>query len=409
MLLLQYLKDNYPTFTDTELTAKFLEDFGVDVSVEDDLYLFKYNQILVKWSPMVEECRGIILRHTSDWEVVSLPHNKFYNFSEQRCSLKELTGTEKFVEKADGTCIQVWYDSVQNRWRASTLGTISPLQFNGSGPTFDQLFWKVSGLCPAILPFGQTHLFELCSIFNAIVNIYPTDRCYYHGSRSLRTGEYLDAYEIVKSESILKPKEFDFSGLTQAQILEQIENIPSGELGSVPEGCVVYVANRPVAKLKRRDYLSKHGIMTGNPRHVAKCLVELFFIGGLDDVYSTLHDSHKNFTERLSAKVSKWSADAIRLAPLFSLETTRKDHAEQVKLLKHEEIVSRFPEFFFKRERYVCGPNSFTQFLTDKQNHAGQFSDDYKYNFEHVLDELKNLYFEGAIDGKSERRSPPGT
>lgn len=409
MIIEKYLNDNFSDTTFLNLKEHFAS-IGVKVVQEKDLYLFQYDQISVVWSELTEECRGVILRHSDKWEIVSLPHSKFFNFSEARCKISELSDDCKYLEKADGTCIQVWYNSEISEWRCSTLGTITTGTYGASPFTFSELFWRVSKIDTSKLEFGYTHLFELCSVYNAVVNIYSTDRCYYHGSRNIKTGEYSDFYESVKTSSILKPNEFDFSGLTQLEILEAIEAIPSGnEFGSVPEGCVVYKNNKPVAKLKRSEYVSKHGIMTGNPRYVAKCLIELFFIGKLDDVYSTLHQSHKNFAERLAVQVSKWSADIVRLSSKFNEQDSPKEHALKVQALKSsEEVVRMFSDFFFKRQ-WIFGTRTFTEYLTTKNSYAGNFSTEYKYNFENVLDELKNLYFEGAIDGESEGRSQIST
>lgn len=401
MLIDNYLNDKFSDATLLEIKEHFAS-IGVKVVQEKDLYLFQYDQISVVWSPLTEECRGVILRHSDMWRIVSLPHSKFFNFSESRCKIPSLEPSYKYLEKADGTCIQIWYDSEMADWRCSTLGTITTGSYGSSPYTFAELFWKTSKIDTSKLEVGYTHLFELCSIYNAVVNIYSSDRCYYHGSRNLESGKYSDFYDSIQSSTILRPTEFDFSGLSQSQILETIEVIPSGDkFGSVPEGCVVYKDGMPVAKLKRAEYISKHGIMTGNPRYVAKCLIELFFIGKLDDVYSTLHQSHKDFAERLALQVSKWSADIVRLSPNFSLESSPKEHALTVQSLRSEEVVKLFSNFFYNKD-WLLGPKSFTEYLTHKQLQAGNFSLEYKYNFEMVLPELKNLYFEGAINGESE-------
>ena len=64
----------------------------------------------------IHECRGLIARRNQNlmiWEIVSRPFDKFFNQNEGASPVKDdpsfnaLCDEFSFVEKADGTCVQV--------------------------------------------------------------------------------------------------------------------------------------------------------------------------------------------------------------------------------------------------------------------------------------------------------------
>lgn len=203
----KYFKDGESgVFEDApvELISHFLDKFGVDVKKENDLYLLKYNMITAKWSfPITHECRGSILRYDGKWERVSFPWSKFFNLGEGLSPLTDNVLFEKHVDefllrsKEDGTGIQIWFDNKKNEWRASTLGTITPLPIDGfSNVTFADLFWKTFGeeARAKLYEHGNkdyTYLFELCCYQNRIVSKYPDNRIYLLGIRHKISGVYL--------------------------------------------------------------------------------------------------------------------------------------------------------------------------------------------------------------------------
>lgn len=187
-----------------DLVTHFLEKFGVDVKKESNLYLLKYNMLIVKWScPITHECRGIILRYDKKWEIVSRPWGKFWNLGEGMSPLTDDRIFEKHVDefqlrsKEDGTGIQVWFDEAMGQWRASTFGTITPQPVDGfSSVTFADLFWQTFGedAKAKLNEYGNkdyTYIFELCCYQNRIVTKYPDNRIYLLGIRHKISGVYL--------------------------------------------------------------------------------------------------------------------------------------------------------------------------------------------------------------------------
>lgn len=196
MLLIDYL--NGLDLSDDELVSHFATEFGVKVKIENDLFLFKYDQLGAKWDkPLVRECRGVILRKMTDgsFKVVSRPFDKFFNLHEGHCSVNDETDLTGYslVQKADGTNIRWFWDEVRNEWRCSTLGTISAQACGDSSWTFEELFKRTItdfDLFVSELNKEYTHLFELCTVENRIVTKYPEDTIFYLISRHNQSGDY---------------------------------------------------------------------------------------------------------------------------------------------------------------------------------------------------------------------------
>ncbi len=104
-------------------------------------YTFKYDQTLCDdWDdPAVNECRGAIIERADGWYRRSYPFDKFFNQQESMSPVSSparftsLCDKMTFVEKADGSCIQMWCRN--SIWHVSTLA-------RASNPDFDSRFTK---------------------------------------------------------------------------------------------------------------------------------------------------------------------------------------------------------------------------------------------------------------------------
>lgn len=134
--MLSYLHRNFPPYNwidsskiiyesnkwnDQLLKDKIFKDLGVNTKIEGILYQFKYEVCVVReWTVEVDDCRGLIVSRNSEekrWDIASIPFSKFFNREEKQCiySSKQLFEQDlnqfSLTEKADGTCIQLWYGS----------------------------------------------------------------------------------------------------------------------------------------------------------------------------------------------------------------------------------------------------------------------------------------------------------
>lgn len=123
--LYDYLNEHFEVdpIVDAEIAgpvveSHFWQKYQVYAKWEGDFFLFKYSQTIIEsWDPKhVQECRGIIVERARDskrWEIVSRPFGKFFNQQEGECpvnnnpTFNKLCNEFYFVEKADGTCVQV--------------------------------------------------------------------------------------------------------------------------------------------------------------------------------------------------------------------------------------------------------------------------------------------------------------
>lgn len=145
--LIVFLEKRFPCveygkgWNNGDLTHSMFVEFGVNVQIEGLFYQMKYEMtVLTNWSVVCQQCRGIIVtRHEGAWRIASLPFFKFFNQNEVECPLSNaktfdaMASDISFVEKADGTGIQLWYcgeDALQRsldlmRQEQSEDGTIS--------------------------------------------------------------------------------------------------------------------------------------------------------------------------------------------------------------------------------------------------------------------------------------------
>jgi T4 RnlA family RNA ligase len=350
MELLNYLNENFfGPFEDGFLVEHFQTNFGVDVKISGDLFLFKYDQIEANWNKTItSDCRGTILKYVYNvgWEIVSRPWRKFHNLGEFRCSIKrfEEYSEGELWEKLDGSCIQVY--NLEGNTKYSTLGSIDTTNVADYNFTFSELFARLSNNFQ--IEEGCTALFELCTPYNQIVTKYETERVYFLGVYNNNTGEISEKYNEELSNLFQhKPTKFKVKDIAKNEedLLKWVEEQSDNSVyGKNPEGFVLYLNSYPIAKIKNRKYLALHHIMTGDSKYVMKNLVRLFFTGKLDDVESELTDLQKEFLEKLKVYFKNVSTDVRTLQEKISKDMTKKDYA----LAVQGSPVARFQGYFFE-------------------------------------------------------------
>ena len=316
-LLLEHLHTLPASSTPESIEAHFREKFGVVVRNEGDLYLFKYHQMDANWTePLTSECRGTIARRSlGAWELVSRPFDKFFNLNQGRCPVFEQKELEarlpecSLVEKADGTCIQLWWDTCQGGWRASTLGTITTGDVPEQDYTFSDLFWMVSGISSAaLLKKGTTYIFELCCDENRIVTKYDVNQVVLLGARGTHCGLYVDPSNLSSQvrwwmAEVRLARHVPVASLnihTRDDLITYVESESERDQDGVeyPEGYVLYDPDGvPLAKLKNQRYLALHHTSGGDIGCSKNKIVDAIFLGFIDDVYEPLTDRLKAFAD----------------------------------------------------------------------------------------------------------------
>jgi hypothetical protein len=361
--------------------------------------------LAAKWQHDVShECRGMILRNSVDgWEIMSHPFNKFFNQHEGHCRIfhPETFANDcanlSFAEKADGTCIQVWWDKYKQEWRISTLGAITTMALHDTGTTFDTLFRRVVGDdFFTNLVKGRTYILELCTKLNRVVTRYPKDIAYILGirdvsghflARDVIEQEYINFFSHIESVTLPQFGHFSDLGISSLDEAQKYVESKTGDisLGEYPEGFVVYDNFGPVCKMKNANYLALHHSLS-DAACTRKAVVAAFFQGNMDDLYAALPEEF----QKAADKLKDWLADFkvylnSQVANSFKSQpfNSRKDYALYVQGLPERERM--FQAFFFSNQPNVCDPT---------RNLADDFSAWVQKNWEKYDDYWKKICYE---------------
>ena len=372
--LITYLENNHQN--PERLAEDFLERFGVNVRSEGDLHLFKYHQFEANWQEAVtHHCRGHIVRFTDHgWQLMSRPFDKFFNQAEGHCPVFEEAEFNRrlpgmtLVEKADGTCLQLWHDG--ERWRVSTLGTITTSHVQDQPFTFEELFWRTISLKPENLSLDPdwTILLELCCDENRIVTKYEQNHAVALAIRNRKTGKYelkledvnqasfglfLALQSVHSGESIalrlpqfVRPADHGLRSLEDVVAFVEEESTKAEQYGEYAEGFVAYENGRPIAKFKNERYMSLHHV-GGDIGHSKNKIVDAFFLGHLDDVYPVLTDRLKGFADDL---IKLYEGEVERVKEVGAKVGSEKfeSRKEYALFIKGSEISKTIEGFFFE-------------------------------------------------------------
>lgn len=226
--------------------------------------IFSYGQFDSDMSlPLVQECRGIILREGT-WEVVAHTFDKFFNVGEVNAADIDW-GTARVQEKIDGSLIKVW--NADDGWHISSNNMIDAFDI----PVIDCAAGQLSGVC--FESFGdlfihtlrrsghanllQTlnkdycYMFEVVSPYNRVVVEWERPEVFHIGTRDMRTQE-----ELNVDCGVQKPREFNLHSLEET--LAAAEVLPENN-----ERYVVVDAQWHRVKIKSPRYVLNFHLRTG--------------------------------------------------------------------------------------------------------------------------------------------------
>ncbi len=361
--LLALLNKEFPTSEGLRLA--FLERFGVHVRQEENLFQFKYDMIAAKWSqPIVMECRGTIVRLTNQgWRVVARPLDKFFNLEEGHCPLSKPDAFARVApqlearEKVDGACIQLWYDTEQERFRASSLGTITTEVMRPSSLTLGELFFQAASFDFDKLDRAITWIFELHTTHTPSITDYDEPQCVLLAGRHTESGDYLPPEDpryqsaLASAPQVRPPAHISLAPLqllTHAQLRIWVESqaIADKIPGHWPEGYVLYLDRIPLAKVKTARYLQRLHIRSNNEDLGRKMVVESILTGSLDDLRAHLPAPLQTFADRVETKVQKDFENAQRA--LLELSGKSFENQRDYALAVQAKVARPFQGFFFQ-------------------------------------------------------------
>jgi len=328
-ILVDYIRNNKEWRA--ELSAK-----PYCISIKDDgpYTLFSYNQIDSDFKlPIVQVCRGIILRDCESGDPITVCHafDKFFNYNEPNAHSVDWN-TARIQEKIDGSIIKVWFDD--GAWHISTNGVIDSHNAGSQIPqvgleTYYDLFTLAasnSGLDYNKLRANTTWIFELVSPWNRVVVPYKETGIYHIGARDNLTG-----LEFDEDIGIRKPCKYDFA--SWEDMVKTTAELPFDR-----EGYVVVDSKWNRVKVKSLAYLQAHHIKNNgsvNPDRVLELIRS-----GNDSEFVDYFPEYKDHFDKIRARYIE-SLDYLNktLVTVTSKKMDgRKDFALWVMSTVHEKM-----------------------------------------------------------------------
>lgn len=317
-------------------------------------------------SPVVQECRGLILE-LDTWTVVSFPFRKFFNYAERQASTAGFDwATATVHEKLDGSLLTMyWYG---DRWHVASSklpaadGAFYPHEPEQASDgvdanvTFASMFWKVwrdSGYAdPTPPPSGAAiccYMFELTSPDHTIIVRHEGVQLTCLGGRNLGTLEEISIADINKAGSVTQswatPREFP-------ELVGSLEAVVDAARTLNPvkhEGFVAIDGSGRRMKIKAPAYVALHHLggnfdrssgSEGDPRLRRRRLIQiarenegsefLAYYPGLADEYGAVQTDLAALVHYLSTctKTNLWQEDGAKSSHLKKL--VRAAAAKQV-------------------------------------------------------------------------------
>lgn len=278
-------------------------ELGILVHRYPDRIVLNYSQIdSLKYHPVADECRGLILNYNGcGWHVLSRAFDRFYNLgrvpqSQREEQMRIVEHPDSVItEKVDGSIVSIYHDGDQ--WRAATRKMAYAEGETVRGNTFKDVFERAIG-CSLNERFKNcgknlTIIFELVSPETRVVHPYPKDDIYMLGIRDKVTGEELSwaaVQSFAETNGFKTPKTYQFN--TVEEILNSAKELPTLEEGYV-------------CRLDTRDGVKR--IKMKNPKYVAiahlrdngvvsdKRIVMLVIAKGYDEYLKHFPEDHELF------------------------------------------------------------------------------------------------------------------
>lgn len=316
MLKLQEFCAFFPNEWKERLSA---EPYCLKIKEQDNLVLFKYNQIDSDFNePICKEARGIILEKGT-WRVVRKAFDKFFNIDEKFAAQIDWDSATA-TQKEDGTLISLYF--YNDKWNVATNTCIdaSEADVGETNINFKGLFNSVAAIYK--LDYNKlnekyTYTFEICSGFNQVVVKYDKPQLFHILTINNETLE-----EVERDIGIPKPQKYQLNN--ELEYRQLIEDFPSNT-----EGIVIKDKFNNRVKIKTKEYFALHKI--ANNGHVdLEYALELIRKNDHEEFLSYF-PCHKPYFDFVIKKYEQAAQDMKRILddviPFKLTNTSRKDFA----------------------------------------------------------------------------------
>ncbi|MDJ1494675.1 RNA ligase [Cytophagaceae bacterium DM2B3-1] len=242
----------------TFLRSKSLNDLTTQYGIRANrhkqyphLVQLKYDQLESSMrEPVVQECRGIILDESNNWEIVSFPFKKFFNYDEFYASTIDWTQARVY-EKIDGSIMTLYFYNGAWHIASASLPDASG-QIRDQTFTMSELFWNTWKSKGYELPTDTDwcYVFELTSPYTQIVVPYTENNLTLIGARNTKTLQE-EFPEIITAK-------YKWDAVPSFPLTKLEEVLEAGkQLNPMKqEGFVVCDANFNRVKIKSLQYVS---------------------------------------------------------------------------------------------------------------------------------------------------------
>lgn len=321
------------------------------------LISLKYSQIE---SPLgekiVQQCRGIILDSDRDWQIISYPYNKFFNYGEIQAVPIDWNSA-KVYEKLDGSLMTLYF--YDGEWQVQSSGTPDASgEVNGFGFSFAELFWRVWQELGYQLPQERDRcfMFELMTPYNRIVVKQRDHQIVLHGTRNIKS--------LLEDEPHLWADRYGWQLAPSYPLTSWKEVIAAAECldPMASEGYIICDANFNRVKVKSPQYVAISHLREGfSTRRMIEIILAnegeefLSYFPEWTEIYQQIKERYQAliseieevYQQHQSIETQKDFALAIKHLPysgvLFSLRAGRvasiPESLRQMTLLKIEELL----------------------------------------------------------------------
>lgn len=237
------------------------------------------------------------------------PMKRFYNHGTEHAAKINLHDAA-FMLKLDGSCIKVWWDSINEQWSVGTRGMAKAHTKIGglhmeSGFTFTTLFKRAVGGDQKFDEFcleldkNNTYVFELCSPYNKVVVPYPNTFITILAVIETQTGKEFNIWGLPQSKFYLPVERFD---LASAEAMLEFINAQNP---AHFEGLVMLdLSNHNRVKVKHPGYLAIASVRDSmsSPRNV----MELILLDKIDDAIPLLEGEVLEFAKTLQVQTANF-------------------------------------------------------------------------------------------------------
>lgn len=342
------------------LTIEYLNKYGLNAlqknyrikikihSKYKELYQFRYSQIKSPMSsPIVQECRGLILQKHNDkkWSLVAFPFQKFFNFNEPNAHKVDFSNAIIY-EKVDGSlCTLYWY---KDEWHvaSSSLPDGSGNLRKGDGKLiFAELFWDIWKKLKYKLPSDTTkcYMFEMITPRHPIMVRPEKEEIYLLGVRSLVDYKEYHPQEIAQKCGWKCVPSYSFSSfeevLKATRKLNPVKN----------EGFVVCDMNFNRVKVKSPQYVAlSHLKNNDRGKKNVRGMLEIVrtnegdeFLGYFPQ-YKNLHKSVKlkydEFINRMKEIIQKMKSNSDTNVELLCADADEENLVNSVMKNEYESV-----------------------------------------------------------------------